>query len=128
MKVVLEAVVGGPITNMRKEEDDYALKSGENVLEGATEIPVLGKYSVWGGKAIVENTTQEQADQIAAQQMQTDIQAALPGWDQNKAAFDALLLAVNNTQTVADIKAVLTTLITDMEAQVKAFNWIKESL
>ena len=59
-KIVFKAVTGGPVTNMRWEEDGYVLQPGEQIYSGSS-IPAMNPCSVWDGTQIQVNAAKWQA-------------------------------------------------------------------
>jgi len=123
MKIVFQATINGPITNMRWQQDSYVLQANEYVLN-ALAIPVLDVYAIWDGTAIVENTAQQSTDQANAAQMAYDIGTDMPTWDQINAVFTKAQADINAAATLAAVKPILLNLVTIMQKMARVEYWL----
>lgn len=126
VKVVFTApVVPGPVSNVRYEDEKYALKAGEHTYAHSM-APVLefGKcYRTTDGTDIVEDAAWEAAITAAAAQKTTDIADALPSWAQIAGACDQLATDIDALAIPAAAKDVLKRMVSMMRKHIRASYW-----
>ena len=107
MKIVFNAVIGGTISNMRFEQDNYVLQVNENILSSKA-IPNISPIATWDGTNITDDLATWQSQMIIPQWGQDLISSlAISGTLDVTTLSAATQAAFANTSTGANaIKAI----------------------